>query len=222
MTRYFLWQSLLDLLFPPRCPLCRAYVEEKGSWCATCLKRAGGARRLVLPIPLRRMVRSAWSLGLYRGGLRSLVHELKYRRRRSTIPYIERYIHYVQGDLSLPSDLEIAVPVPLHARRERERGFNQVEAIFARAMMVRKLPMERLLRRRTATQPLYALPPDRRYQILHQAFEPVSGARIAGRHILLLDDIMTTGATMAACARVLRDAGALSVDVLVLASDYGR
>lgn len=222
MTRFSLWQPLLDFLFPPHCPLCHAYVETRGSWCPACLKRAGGVHRLVLPAPLKGIVRSAWALGVYRGGLRSLVHDLKYRRRRSALPYIDTYLCHVQQDIHLPLDLEAAVPVPLHAARERERGFNQVEAIFDRFLTARNLPSERLLRRQSATRPLYALQPHERRRVLQHAFVPEPGAAIAGRHLLLLDDILTTGTTMAACARVLHEAGAASVDVLVFTSDFGR
>lgn len=222
MIRFSLWQPLLDFLFPPHCPLCHAYVETRGAWCPACLERAGGAQRLVLPVPQQKIIRSALALGAYRGGLRSLVHDLKYRRRRSTLPYIDTYLRHVQQEIHLPPDLEAAVPVPLHTARERERGFNQVEVIFERFLAARNLPFERLLRRQFATRPLYALQPYERRHVLQHAFAPEPGASIAGRHLLLLDDILTTGATMAACAQVLQKAGAASIDVLVFASDFGR
>ncbi|MDD6383544.1 MAG: double zinc ribbon domain-containing protein [Selenomonadaceae bacterium] len=224
MIQLSLWNSLLDFLFPPHCPLCHAYVEERGSWCPSCLQRGGGPHRLLLPAAGQRRIRFAWALGGYRGGLRSLVHDLKYRRKKSILPYIDTYLRHVRENhlFLLPADLDVAVPVPLHAARERERGFNQVEAIFARALSVRQLPLERLLQRQAVTQPLYRLTPGERRHVVQHAFSAAPGAAIAGRHILLLDDILTTGTTATACAEVLMAAGASSVDVLVFASDYGK
>ena len=222
MTGFSLFRPFLDFLFPPRCPLCHAYVAAQGDWCPACLKQAGDPHKIVLPAAMSGLIRSAWALGIYRGGLRQLVHQLKYKKRHGVRPYIDTFLKHTLQDqrVRLPDDLDAAVAVPLHPAREKERGFNQVECIFSGAMAVRKLPLERLLVRRLLTKPLYALSRQERKLSLQHAFALSPAAAVKGRHILLLDDIMTTGTTLTMCAKVLRQGGAASVDALVLASDH--
>ena len=114
----------------------------------------------------------------------------------------------------------MAVPVPLHEARYRERGFNQVELIFGAWLEGQGLPLEQALVRTKQTGPLYRMRPSERRQSLKDAFSMARDADVSGKHILLLDDILTTGATLSACAAVLRRAGAARVDVLVFASDH--
>jgi len=114
----------------------------------------------------------------------------------------------------------MAVPVPLHKERYRERGFNQVELIFGDWLKGQGLPLERALVRTKRTGPLYKMRPAERRKSLKDAFSVAQDVDVSGKRILLLDDILTTGATLSACAAVLRHAGAERVDVLVFASDH--
>ena len=66
-------QSILDFLFPPRCPVCRAYVEQLGDWCPACMKAAQQPHAILLPALSQRFIGAVWALGIYRGGLRSLI-----------------------------------------------------------------------------------------------------------------------------------------------------
>lgn len=212
------WQALLDFLFPPHCPVCHAYVPRSGDWCPSCLQDAQKPHQIVLPTPMRSLIGTAWALGVYRGGLRGLIHALKYKKQRSTLPYIETFLQ--QTGLVLADDYDFAVPVPLHRQREKWRGFNQVEVIFRGWLAAKGIPLRRALVRTKKTVPLYDHTPQERREILSQAFELSDDAAVAGRNILLLDDILTTGATLFACAAVLKRAGAARVDVLVFASDH--
>src|SRR5262249_15405043 len=124
------------------------------------------------------------------------------------------------GD-SLPfarDDLEMVVPVPLHRARLRWRGFNQAALIGAEVARRLILPLDcAALVRARATRPQTYRPHDERIRNVRRAFAVDRAWRIADKHILLVDDVMTTGATVDECARTLLRAGAKSVDVFTLA-----
>lgn len=218
-----LFQALWEFLFPAHCPLCHKYVKNKGDWCETCLRQVCQPTRLPVPAPMQPVAGSAWALCLYRGGMRDLLRRLKYRRQQSALPYIHRLLAAADADKGIAALLawsEVAVPVPLHASRERLRGFNQSERIFAVWLQVHGVPMVRALQRVKATLPMYELTPEQRRENLKGAFAVCAAASLAGKRVLLVDDILTTGATLGACAREIKRAGAAEVRVLVLASDH--
>jgi len=119
----------------------------------------------------------------------------------------------------------VIIPVPLHRSRERERGYNQAELLargFARAMKKRGAISEanvatRALLRRHSTVPQSGLSLQRRSENVRRAFEVIDPAGLRGRDLVLVDDVMTTGATASACAAALRAGGARRVVVLTLA-----
>ena len=111
--------------------------------------------------------------------------------------------------------------MPLHASREKERGYNQTRLIFTDWLAAHDLPLHDALQRLRRTKPMYRLSAVERRENIKGALGIRPGAEaVRGRHILLVDDIFTTGATLTECARVLHQAGAQSVTVLVLASDH--
>ena len=215
-------ESLLNFLFPPRCPGCHSYVPEKGGWCTTCLEKTLQPHRLPLSAEPDPGLDAAWAIGQYQGGLRELIRRLKYRRQRSALPYIDEFLQRADQRGSLDAILqrtELAIPVPLHEEKQRQRGFNQAELIFQAWALRHTLPMQTLLYRQRATLPQYGLKVHQRRDNMKGAFCLIDSTGIIGRHILLLDDILTTGSTLYACAEPLYKAGAASVAALVLASD---
>jgi len=115
------------------------------------------------------------------------------------------------GDLF--EGIDIVVPVPLHWRRRRQRGFNQAEAL-ARTL---GMPWRNALRRTRRTPSQTELPAAQRHRNVREAFALRRRAAVSGRSILLVDDVATTGATLEACAEVLRAAGAREVRALTVA-----
>lgn len=215
--------ALLDFLFPPHCPLCHAYVERRGGWCPDCLQQALQPHRLPLSVPMQAVLADAWALGVYRGSLRDLIRHLKYQKQRSNRPYIETLLQSAEQVPQIQEELtavDMAVPVPLHPAKEKQRGFNQTELIFSRFLARQHIPLVRALLRTRPTKPMYELNERERAANLQDAFAVDAAVQLAGRTVLLLDDIFTSGATAAECARVLKKAGAKAVYVLVLASDH--
>lgn len=221
-----LWQGFLDLLFPPRCVACR----RPGSWlCPDCLSRVGRVEgpvceRCGRPLPRPGVCASCRADGLalecvrapffFEGALQRAVHELKYRGRRVFAGPLGELLGAYVASLGWPDSA--LVPVPLHADRERARGYNQA-ALVARVVAGRVgWPLlERGLVRVRNTRPQVGLDRQARRENVAQAFRwegPAPPLRV-----VLVDDVYTTGATMEACAQALRQAGVGEVRGIALA-----
>lgn len=219
--------SLLDLLFPPRCVVCR----QVGTWlCPECihrLPRLSGpvCHRCGTPIPngtLCRTCREAplrlegiRSVAPFRGPARATIHYLKYRHARQLAePLGELMARYWQEN---PLPAEVIVPVPLHPSRLRRRGYNQA-ALLAWALGRRiGLPVDEdaLCRVRATASQMRLKGADRRRNVENAFHCPTD--RLRGCRVLLVDDVCTTGATLEACADALREGGARQVWALTLA-----
>jgi ComF family protein len=208
-----LYDRLLDLIFPPRCPGCRT----RGIlFCAGCLERC---RRLRVDPPVvrktsRGLLTTAVGLYHYDTPVREAIHMLKYRRRRALAGPLGALIAE-----ALPQHVRncaAVVPVPLHPSRVRERGFNQSAVLASAIAVALHKPVVQDLRRTRSTAHQVGLGPDAREANVRGAFAWVGGA--APPVVLLLDDVLTTGATMRECARALRAAGVREVHGLALAA----
>lgn len=219
----FITDSFFGFLFPSRCPACGAYVEKRGGWCDACLATTLRVRRLPVDVEHRRVFSEAWSFGLYHGPLRDLLLPLKFRNRRDGLSALRSFLSAAGEQLPRADWMPgIAVPVPLFAEKEKERGGNQTEMIFREWLESQGWTWRRALVRTRATAPQFGMNRDERVENIKGAFalsENGNADEIAGKNILLVDDIFTTGATLAECARVLRKAGVADVTVWTLASD---
>ena len=214
--------SFWDFLFPSRCPKCGRYVAERSGWCPECLQEALFVRRLSLSpaSPLEEI----WALSHYRECLQKLIKDLKYRRKMSALPFIKSLLREVEPQVKwLAEGGFLAVPVPLFAGKEKARGFNQTELIFGEWLQEKGIATVRGLIRNRETMAMYGLSPAEREENLRGAFEVAmkeGRPLVQGKKVLLIDDIFTTGSTMEACGKVLKEAGAASITGLVLASDH--
>jgi ComF family protein len=152
------------------------------------------------------------------GEVRELMHRFKYGKQR----YLRRLLggwlaEALDDDRLADIEPDVLVPVPLHPAREREREFNQAEELARWVTRLRGVPTARLLRRRRYTVTQTRFDREQRMRNLREAFEVRQNARVAGQHILLVDDILTTGSTLDECARVLVGAGAASVNAIAVA-----
>ena len=216
----------LDLLFPPTCAVCgregRFLCERcegvlprlRQPHCARC---AGpGSAPLcswcTASAPDYDGIRAPY---LMEGAVREMVYSLKYRNMRASAPELGRLL---AGHLrSAPLDVDVLVPVPLHSRRQRERGYNQSDLLARGVGRHTGIPVgAHALRRVRDTAPQVSMStPEERRQNIEGAFECISS--MSDRRVLLIDDVVTTGATMSACAGPLKAAGASSVWGLTLA-----
>ena len=215
-----MFSALLNLFFPPRCPNCSAYVEDRGTFCAVCERRLIHVHALARPQEFLSDLDGIWAFAHYREGVRNLLRALKYQRKKSALPALHTILAAGEVPLAqLPHPLTAAA-VPLAPERLRTRGFNQVEEIFAPWLAAHDITLTPLLVRTRETAPLYARTRAERRQELRGAFAMAESAHAAGKDILLVDDIMTTGATLGTCARTLKRAGAHHIYAFVLASEH--
>jgi ComF family protein len=211
------WQSIRPIT-PPICDRCgdplarlnqspvpnpQFLTQSSRSLCARCCACEGAVGR-------------ARAIGEYEGTLREIIHALKYAGRLSLARLLAERMRERGGDLLL-GEVDWVVPVPLHWRREYRRGFNQSREI---ARHLGPPIMEALCRRR-ATRAQVELAADRRRANVEGAFSLrrrwFRMSDIAGVRVVLVDDVSTTGATLEACARVLKNHGASEVYALTAA-----
>ena len=154
----------------------------------------------------------------FEGVIRQAIYELKYRNLRA----IARLLAQLLGDylLSNPVPGEVLVPVPLHPKRLRERGYNQSRLLAQELGKLTNLPVvdDCLVRQRHALPQARTATVDERRSNVADAFS-CRDQRLRGKQVLLIDDVSTSGATLDACARALKGAGAISVWGLVLARE---
>lgn len=223
-----MFEWILDFLFPPVCPVCGRYIESRDCWCEGCLVKLLQPRRLPLEDEMYRLLDGGvWALGVYEAELRGLLRRLKYDGRRSLLGGLHRYI--AAGLKEIPALKEsqgwaagdggtVAVPVPLHPDKQKERGFNQSELLFRQPLADINIIMEPVLIRSRFTKPQFGLTADERRENVQGAFAAASGADLTGKRVIIVDDIMTTGATLLECARAAQGAGAASIMGITAAS----
>lgn len=165
------------------------------------------------------------AIGSHEGALRDIIHTLKYGKRQSIAARLGQLMRLHGTDVL--ADADLAIPVPLHWSRRYARGFNQAELLAAQL----GLPVGNLLRRVRRTRPQVDLPARERQANVERAFalrrrdawrlpawrQRQVGTGLDGLTVVLVDDVTTTGATVEACARVLKGAGAREVRVLTAA-----
>jgi ComF family protein len=182
-----------------------ARLGAVGPLCAGCRRRGPGFDYARAAAP-------------YDGVLRDAVHAFKFAGRRALAAPLGDLLVEL-GTTGLPAGMPgLLVPVPLHPRRERERGFNQATLLARRLGRAWGCPVRGdLLARTVATPSQTALAAAARQANVRSAFRLRRPAPVAGRHVALVDDVLTTGATLSECARCLREAGAVMVGALTVA-----
>ena len=226
---------LADAMWPPVCMTCRTDVSDPHGLCTECwrdLRLTGGAQCLRCARPMPEGYggnghceecagqRVAWAgaraATFYGGASRQLVLSLKHGDRPEIARPMALWMRRAGADILARADL--LVHVPLHWTRRVKRRMNQ-SAELARRIAVEEGIVHGygVLRRNRATETQHGKNVEQRYRNVAGAFDCPVSERVRGRRIVLIDDVMTTGATLNAAARVLRSAGAESVDVLVFA-----
>ena len=230
-----LWESIVGFVYPPHCLLCRTPLEETDGLCPACWETLGiidGPRcaRCGCPGVSRPCANCAdkafvfsrlFALTTYSQSAQRLVHMLKYQGQTAAGQTLGRALGRMLERESLADARPVVVPVPLHGSRLRERGYNQ-SVLIARALArVLELSVEdRALKRIRATETQTTLDSVERGANMEGAFRCRRHDRVRERRVLLVDDVITTGATANACAAALLDAGASEVVVATLACPY--
>ncbi len=226
---------ILDVLLPPACLACGTAVDEPGALCPVCwgkvafiaapacaccglpfgIEAGEGAlcaSCLAEPPPFAR----ARAVFLYDDGSKPLVLRFKHGDRTDAAPAFGRWMARAGADLL--AEAEAILPVPLHRWRLFRRRYNQAALLAHELARLSGVPAQVLaLRRARRTPPQGQMSREARRRNVRGAFLLADPAAVAGRRVLLVDDVLTSGATVGECARVLLAGGATAVDVLTLA-----
>lgn len=232
-------RDLADALFPPRCRSCRIVAAELTNdlFCGACEEKIRYIRNPLCPacgtpfadsegtdhlcgdcLTAPKPFTVARSVAAFEGVLLEAIHAFKYRNKTGMGAGLGRMM---TGDSHAGMDMHgysLIMPVPLHIRRLRERGFNQ-SLVLAKVLATRHaIPLDFVtLRRERDTPPQTMMGRKERQANIKGAFGVADKERIRKQRVLLIDDVYTTGSTLAECARVLLNSGAAQVGVLTLA-----
>ncbi|GFO53269.1 amidophosphoribosyltransferase [Geomonas sp. Red276] len=231
-------RSLLDIIFPPLCHACRSFIPQAGDLliCPSCLEKTSFLVSPLCPVcgvPFatengvdhfcgeclgRHPGYRTRSSVLFDGPVRDLIHGLKYGNRVHLAHPLGILTATALAPFREEAMPDLVIPVPLHRKRLRQRGFNQAQ-LLAKVLGKRwRVPVETgNLRRIRWTEPQTTLDAEARKRNVAGAFEVKKGERVEGKRVLLVDDVLTTGSTMKECAEALLEAGAADVVAVTVA-----
>lgn len=204
--------KLIDLIFPKKCFGCR----WEGDWlCQSCFSQ------LLLSTPIRREINQSvvWSFTSYQNKtVQNLINALKYQGITDIIPIVSQLLSVLAS--SFISNLDLITAIPLHPKKQAQRTYNQSELIGLNLASKLEVPYLTTLKRLKYTESQTHLSDQERMANLQGVFQAEEKAQkqIIGRRILLIDDVVTSGATISQAIEVLRNQGAAEVICLTLAS----
>lgn len=226
-----IWSGVLDLIYPPKCLVCGDIQEYY--LCPKCTARIDYlvppvCDRCGLPvdeISCRNIhcktlnFTRARAVAVYDGVIREAIHQLKYSGRTVLMGELNTLlVDYMATYPDFAGDATAVIPIPIHASRERERGFNQSALLAKGVSEYLRLPLlTHALERVGGLRPQVQLSEYDRVHNVKGAFKASPSISLEGQRILLIDDVLTTGSTTSEASKVLREAGAARVYVLTLA-----
>ncbi|MHB8092164.1 MAG: ComF family protein [Syntrophales bacterium] len=236
--------GIADIIFPPCCVVCGELLQRHSSLslCENCLKGISFivsplCPRCGIPFPAEeggdhlcgqclmeeKPYALARSVGRYEGTILTAIHKFKYHGKTGIGKALGNIMADFASGIWEMGTFDLIIPVPLHIKRLRERGFNQA-VILARALSNRfHVPLDfSSLKRVRFTPPQVGMGRKERSVNVQGAFSIKNPVNIAGEKILLIDDVYTTGSTLAECSRVLLDANAEAVAILTAARATGE
>jgi ComF family protein len=235
--RIFLW--IKEAIFPSLCVVCKrktfglpkenqwlclgCTIEIKSLWrtiCSICIKDVNFSEKRTCAHPPA-FIRSISFIFSYQNrSVRALIHSLKYRFITDIMSVFSKHLKQERLNLlRIPTD--IIIPLPLHKRKLRERGFNQSELLAKDiANLINKPALNNvLIKYRNTPAQMKIKKPDERSKNVHGVFKVKDGHFIKNKSVLLVDDVVTTGATLEEAAKTLVEAGVKNVYAFVLARD---
>ena len=237
---YSYWQSFIRLVYPASCPVCKIplllYEPYLCSSCSVKIKPIGNPKcarcaRSLAPYGPSRSICTACSaqrpfyhrgftLVKYESQIKTIFHEIKFQNKPWLLKVFSGLLAGFLSSFPEFKTYDMMVPIPLDRKKARERGFNQAELI---ARMLKNLGAENkvevrlIIKKKKKTAPQSQLRRRERLNNLNHAFSIKKSGDIKGKHILLIDDIFTTGSTVNECARLLKENGAERVDFFTIA-----
>ncbi len=231
-----LLSHVIDFCYPGACALCQGPALGRTALCDGCmnelrlLERAPACDRCAMPLaeldapcphcddkgihPFERILR----LGIFEDPLKHLIHQAKYHHRWPLAEFLAERLSEQERVKGLLTESEVLVAIPLHVLRHVKRGYNQAEVLARRLASLNKLKLVKpALRLRNTETQTHLHSHAKREDNLRDAFGLVNPKCIRGKHVVLVDDVMTTGATLKSFARCLKEAEPASLSAIVVA-----
>ncbi|MGB7160442.1 MAG: ComF family protein, partial [Tepidisphaeraceae bacterium] len=227
---------VMDFCYPGACAICQAHAPGSAALCETCgnelrlLERAPACDRCAMPLPQHeapcphcngkglRPFERILRLGVFADPLKHLVHQSKYHHRWPLGEFLADRLLEQERVKGLLMETDGLVAVPLHPVRHIHRGYNQAEVIARRLSKICRLDLVRpAVRLRNTQTQTHVRSHAKREENLRDAFGLIDAKNVRGRHVVVIDDVMTTGATLKSFARCLKEAEPASLSALVVA-----
>lgn len=216
----FLCKEIENILFPPCCLLCGKL--NCSIWCKECKKEL--YEKAMLKIEMKDSsyyFEKHMYLFQYEGKIRNLILEYKFKDKSYLYKIFSEIIIKNEKICGILKKYDIIMPVPIHAKRKKQRGYNQSELIAKQiAKTQQNLQYEnKVLQKIKYTVPQSSLKKEQRKQNVQNVYKLINQEKIKNKKIILLDDIYTTGSTANACAKLLKENGAKEIMVVTIAKD---
>lgn len=227
--RFEFWKEFLDLIFPRNCPQCgRALFDFEPCLCTICQGSLPIANFHLRPYDNELTVKiqgltkinrvMAYLRFTKKGKSQKLLHQLKYKNKPEIGEEMGRLYGLLLNQTGYQNEWDVIVPVPLHPMKQKRRGYNQSEKFangLSKSLLVQ---VKNLLERRKFTETQTKKSRLERLENVDEVFDLKHGENILGLRILLVDDVITTGATLCACSNILLANGAKHVDLATIAA----
>ncbi|WP_010227510.1 ComF family protein [Gillisia marina] len=223
-----MFQDLINLFYPNICQICDTELHKNQNIiCTNCVNELPVTNfHLDNENPVKKVfygrlpIHNATSLLIFKkkGSVQKLIHRLKYRGHREIGTYLGAWLGAELAFTDSYKDIDLVIPVPLHKKKLRSRGFNQVEEFgkeIAKAMNIQYVDDVLLKKSFSSTQTLKTR--IARWGNIEESFVLVNPEKIKNKHILLVDDLITTGATLEACADAILEAENVKISIATMA-----
>ena len=223
-----MFHDFVNLFYPKTCNCCeRPLLDHEKVVCTSCLHQLpltnylpDNENQAVKVFHGRNEIIAAYALLIFRkkGMVQALLHNLKYKRQFEISYFLGLWTGQILSNSEKFNDVDIVIPVPLHKKRFKERGYNQVEGFG--------IEIAKTLKAQYRDDLLLKINPSKkqalknrisRWNLMEQSFQLTNTSEIAGKHILLVDDILTTGATLEACIQSLSKAKKIKISIATMA-----
>ncbi len=218
----FLW--ILEVLFPRRCFFCGKSLRQEEIICAECENNPQIQPKLYQKWLNKKEKNAVLSVApyLYEGELRRAIHALKFYGRKDLAFFFGKQMAWTVNHV-LPSEAaDVITCVPMSSKKKRERGYNQAELLAQSVSRELKIPYYPLLEKFRKNESQHNLNMEERKENVQGVYRIYDAKRTIGKHVLLVDDVVTTGSTCAECAQVLLEAGAVKVVCVSATTVMGR
>ena len=213
-----LFYSAANIFLPSVCPICGIKAARHPSPICNNCEELILSGQVPAPRSMTR-IKKAWTCRFYEDTMIKCIHQFKYRGKTRMINIFEKMFEKVLSkDILFRYSIDLIIPVPLHKKRQRERGYNQSEIIAKQLSEIYCLPMfSKILIKTKNTVPQMKLSKKLRSKNLTDSFSSKNAHILKDKNIMLVDDVITTGTTLNTCARKLIEAGAKKVFVFTIA-----